>query len=422
MSIFEQRESDIRAYCRVYPVVFDKADNARQTDENGNEYIDFFAGAGVLNFGHNNKKMTDAVVDYIQSKGVLHSLDMHTTAKREFMEAFTKTILEPRNMPHKMQFMGPTGTNSVEAALKIARRVTGREEIIAFTRGFHGMTLGALACTANSYFRGAAGVPLEHVSHQSFGCSKPCLGCNMGCGIESLNQLRGLYEDGSSGVAPPAAFLVETVQAEGGVNVAKKEWIQALAKLAKDFGSLLIVDEIQVGMGRTGSFFSFDDLGIDPDIVCLAKGLGGLGTPIAMNLVKPEIDKQWSPGEHTGTFRGQSLSFVAGKQALSYFEDSSLMEEVKEKSKKVEAALEPLDKHQSVQIRGKGLIFGLDVSTGENAKAIVDKCFKKGLLIASCGSGGRVIKLIPPLTIPQEDLDAGLEILVDVATEVLEAA
>jgi diaminobutyrate-2-oxoglutarate transaminase len=423
MSVFEQRESAIRAYCRVYPVVFDKARNARQRDEDGKEYIDFFAGAGVLNFGHNNERMTQAVVDYIQSGGVTHALDMMTTAKRRFMERFEKVVLKPRNMNHKMQFIGPTGTNAVEAAMKLARRVTARQEIVAFTRGFHGMTLGSLAATANRYFRGAAGVPLNHVSHYPFGCNKPCMGCESGCGLESIEHMRSLYRDTSSGVTPPAAFLLETVQAEGGVNVASKEWLQAVAALAKEVGALLIVDDIQVGMGRTGSFFSFDDMGIDPDIICLAKGLGGMGTPIAMNLIKPEVDEYWSPGEHTGTFRGQSISFVAGSEALSYFEDNSLMKEVHEKGDRMNDALAPLEqRYDQVQIRGRGMILGLDVMTGERAKAIVERCFDAGLLIAACGTGGRVVKLIPPLTIPDSDLEEGLKILVEITEKVMEEA
>lgn len=411
MSIFEQRESNIRSYCRVYPVVFDKASNARQTDENGKEYIDFFAGAGVLNFGHNNPHMKKAMISHLESDGVTHSLDMHTTVKRTFMERFVKTILEPRNMDHKMQFIGPTGTNAVEAALKIARRATGREEVVAFTRGFHGMTLGSLACTGNSYFRGAAGVPLNHVSHHAFG--DPAV----------LQQLSDYYADSSSGVAPPAAFMVETIQAEGGVNVASKEWLQSLAKLAKQVGALLIVDDIQVGCGRTGSYFSFDDMGIDPDVVCLAKGVGGMGTPMALNLIKPDIDKHWSPGEHTGTFRGQSLSFVAGTEALAYFEEPEFMLEVQAKGDIIATAMQGLEKRfDPIEVRGKGMIFGLDVGTGEHAKAIVDACFNEGLLIASCGTGGRVVKLIPPLTIPDDDLRTGLDILVSVTSTVMEAA
>lgn len=420
MSIFEKRESEVRGYCRVYPVVFDTAVNARQTDENGREYIDFFAGAGVLNFGHNNERMKNAMIQYLQDNGVTHSLDMHSTAKRRFMERFVKTILEPRSMPHKMQFTGPTGTNSVEAALKIARRVTGRREIVAFTHGFHGMTLGSLACTANQAFRGAAGVPLEHVVHLPFGDEGDK--SPLGGGIDNLDQLRAQYQDTSSGILPPAAFLVETIQAEGGVNVADKQWLQALEKLARDVGALLIIDDIQVGMGRTGSFFSFDDYGVDPDVICLAKGLGGMGTPMAMNLVKPEHDKHWSPGEHTGTFRGQGLSFVAGAEALSYFENDELMNEVRDKTDVINEALKPLSAHPKIQVRGKGMIVGLDVSDGANAKEVVQQCFDKGLLVASCGTGGRVVKIIPPLTIPHDDLRQGLEILVSVTQQVMERA
>ncbi|MDX1574139.1 MAG: aspartate aminotransferase family protein [Methylophaga sp.] len=420
MSIFEQRESAIRAYCRVYPVVFDKAINARQIDENGREYIDFFAGAGVLNFGHNNKRMTDAVIAYIQSNGVTHSLDMHTTAKRQFMEHFTKTILEPRNMPHKMQFMGPTGTNAVEAAMKLARRVTGRQDIVAFSHGFHGMTLGALSATANQYFRNAAGVPLNHVKHFPFGCDSLCPGCELGCGMQSIEQLRAIYADSSSGIAPPAAFLLETIQAEGGVKVADKDWLQALAKLAREVGALLIIDDIQVGVGRTGSFFSFDDLDLDPDIICLAKGIGGLGTPMAMNLVKPELDEQWSPGEHTGTFRGQDISFIAGDQALTYFDDDELMQTVKAHGVMMADSLQPLvDRHPLVNLTGKGMILGLDVGNGDRAKQIVSQCFEAGLMIASCGTGGRVVKLIPPLTTPKADLEEGLQILIKATDNVM---
>lgn len=423
MTIFDERESDIRAYCRVYPTVFDTAKNARQTDENGKQYIDFFAGAGVLNFGHNNEKMKAAMIAYLQRDGVLHSLDLHTTAKREFLENFVSTILKPRNMPHKLQFMGPTGTNAVEAALKLARRVTGRSNIVAFSKGFHGMTLGSLACTANEYFRGAAGVELQNVVHHPFGCETKCPGCGMNCGIDSINNLRAQYQDGSSGCTKPAAFLVETIQAEGGVNVASEAWLKELQTLAKEVGALLIIDEIQVGCGRTGSYFSFDDTDLDPDIVCLAKGVGGMGTPMAFNLVKPEHDKHWSPGEHTGTFRGQGLSFVAGNEALSYFKDNNLMMEVKEKSDIIAKALAPLPKKfDAVEVRGKGMIFGLDIGDGEKVKAIVNSCFEAGLIVSACGSGGRVIKIIPPLTIPDDDLKEGLTTLVEKTQAVLEAS
>jgi len=418
--VFEKWESEIRGYCRAYPTVFKSASNARQIDEDGKSYIDFFAGAGVLNFGHNNEHMKRALVDYIQSDGVAHSLDLYTTAKRDFVQAFAETILEPRGMDYKMQFMGPTGTNAVEVALKLARRVTGRRQVVAFTHGFHGMTLGSLAATANAYFRNASGVPLEYVTHRPFGCEETCMGCRLGCGLASIEQLRALYEDSSSGVEAPAAFLVETIQAEGGVRVASTEWLQALRKLARDVGALYIIDDIQVGCGRTGRYFSFEEMDLDPDVVTLAKGIGGFGTPLAMNLVKPEHDAHWQPGEHTGTFRGQGLSFVAGAEGLRYFRDDAFLEDVRRKGARVGEHLEGLRSALPgvpMQIRGKGMLYGVELGDGARAKEIARRAFEEGLLVSTCGTGGSVLKVIPPLTIPDEDLQAGLEILSKAVTE-----
>lgn len=423
MNTFEKHESDIRGYCRLYPTVFASASNARQVDENGKSYIDFFAGAGVLNFGHNNERMKKALIRFIENDGVAHSLDMYTTVKRDFIEKFVATILEPRSMQHKLQFMGPTGTNAVEVALKLARKVTGRRTVVAYAHGFHGMTLGSLAATSNAYFRSAAGVPLEHVVHRPFGCEKPCVDCDLGCGLESVGELRAMYADSSSGLERPAAFLVEPIQAEGGVNVAGRDWLQATQKLAHDLGALFILDDIQAGCGRTGSYFSFDGMGLEPDIVTLAKGIGGFGTPLAMNLVKPEHDRHWSPGEHTGTFRGQGLSFTAGIEALSYFDDDALMNEVRGKGRDMASRLEKISAAaggKGFQVRGKGMLQGIDLRDGEFAKAVAARCFDNGLLVGACGTGGRVIKLIPPLTIPQADLDEGLQILEEAVNAIAE--
>jgi len=404
-AVFERYESAIRGYCRAYPTVFSTAKNARQTDEAGKSYIDFFAGAGVLNFGHNNERMKQALLDYIASDGVIHSLDMYTTAKRKFIQAFVDTIMIPRKMDFRLQFMGPTGTNAVEAALKLARKVTKRHSVIACTHGFHGMTLGALACTANEYFRKAAGVPLEHVQRIPFETAP-------GGGIDAINALRCAFADPSTGMEAPAAVIIEPIQAEGGVHVASREWLLALQKFAHERGALFIIDDIQAGCGRTGSYFSFDGFGLDPDIVCLAKGLGGYGTPLAMNMVKPEHDI-WSPGEHTGTCRGQDLSFVAGAEALGYFTDDVLMAEVRRKGEIMAAHLHGLAKKHAKHefpVRGKGMMQALDVGEGPRAKLIAQLCFEHGLLIGPCGSGGRVLKLIPPLTIPDQDLHDGLAI------------
>ena len=412
MEVFERWESEIRGYCRKYPTVFATAQNARQVDENGKSYIDFFAGAGVLNFGHNNEGMKRAMIAFLESNGVVQSLDMYTSVKRTFIRRFAETILVPRNMDYKMQFTGPTGTNAVEAALKLARRVTGRTGVYAFSHGFHGMTLGALACTSNAYFRGAAGIPMEHVTHFPFE--------NMpGGGVDHIRDLHCTLADSSSGLEKPAAVIVEPIQAEGGVNVASRQWLEAVQQLAHENGALMIFDDIQAGCGRTGSYFSFDGMGLSPDIICLAKGLGGYGTPLAMNLIKPEHDRHWQPGEHTGTFRGQGLSFVAGAEAMGYFEDDTFMAEVKRKGEIMRECLEglvPEDNGSQIEVRGKGMLQGLDMGDGKVAGDIAGTCFDRGLLIGPCGTGGRVLKVIPPLTIPDEDLTEGLDIFSDAVT------
>jgi diaminobutyrate-2-oxoglutarate transaminase len=407
MKIFEEYESEIRAYCRAVPTVFCSSNNATMTDENGKEYVDFFAGAGVLNFGHNNPKMKEAIIEFISNNGVAHSLDMFTDVKRDFIDTFVNIILRPRNMNYKLQFTGPTGTNAVEAALKLARRTTGRENVVAFNRGFHGMTLGALACTANQAFRGAAGVSLNNVIRDTFN------------DMEALSKLRQKFEDKGSGLMPPAAFLVEPVQAEGGVRVGTKEWLQGVQKLAKDIGALFIIDDIQAGCGRTGSYFSFDDLDLDPDIIILAKGLGGFGTPIGMNLNKPEIDANWNPGEHTGTFRGQGISFVAGKVGLEYFKDNALNESVQEKGKFIRTKLDALQvAHPTLKVRQKGMMLAIEFESAAIAKEVTTGCFNNGLIIGAC-STGEIVKFIPPLTIEDATLAKGMDIFVHVTTEVL---
>ncbi|OZB76372.1 MAG: diaminobutyrate--2-oxoglutarate transaminase, partial [Halothiobacillus sp. 13-55-115] len=312
-------------------------------------------------------------------------------------------------MDYRLQFVGPTGTNAVEAALKLARRVTGRENVVAFHHAFHGMTLGSLAATSNAHFRNAAGVPLNNITHMAFGCETLCPGCKLGCGMSSLERMRDIYTDPASGVTKPAAFLVETIQAEGGVRIASQEWLLGVQQLARELGALFIVDDIQVGCGRTGPYFSFESFGLDPDIITLAKGIGGFGTPMAMNLNKPEHDKHWAPGEHTGTFRGQDLSFIAGTVALGYFDDPAFMADTERKGNIIAEALMAIAKKYPVcAVRGRGMMQAIEFPSGELSKAIASACFERGLLAAVCGSRGQVIKLIPPLTIPDDDLQEGL--------------
>ncbi|NLU84032.1 diaminobutyrate--2-oxoglutarate transaminase [Rhodococcus sp. HNM0569] len=410
-AIFEHLESEVRSYSRGWPATFTTASGSWIRDENGREYLDFFAGAGALNYGHNNPILKKALVDYIVGDGITHGLDMNTVAKRELLETIQHNILEPRNLDYKVQFPGPTGTNAVEAALKLARKVTGRESIINFTNAFHGMTLGALSVTGNSMKRAGAGVPLVHATPMPFD--------NYFGGVtEDFQWFERVLDDSGSGLNRPAAVIVETVQGEGGVNVARAEWLRALADLCARREILLIVDDVQMGCGRTGPFFSFEIAGIQPDIVTLSKSIGGYGLPMALTMFKRELDV-WGPGEHNGTFRGNNPAFVTATAAIQEYwgAGSTLPEETLAKGETISNAFTKLaDKFDGVSTRGRGLVQGLVFDDAENAGKVCKLAFDEGLLAETSGPSDEVVKLLPPLTVTNDELDQGLRILTS-ATE-----
>lgn len=415
MTIFNKLESEVQSYARSFPVVFDRAEGAALYDADGNRYIDFLAGAGTLNYGHNNPVLKKALVDYISGDGIAHGLDMHTRAKAEFLESFDKYILSPRNMEYRVQFTGPTGTNAVEAAMKIARKVTGRQNIIAFTNGFHGATLGAAAATGNQHHRGGCGVALGGVTRIPFDGY-------MGSGLDSTRLLDKMLGDASSGVDAPAAVLVETVQGEGGLNVAGQRWLKSLEAVCRRHGILLIIDDIQAGCGRTGTFFSFEPAGITPDIVTLSKSLSGFGLPFAVVLLKPEHD-QWAPGEHNGTFRGNNHAFVTAKTAIdTYWKDDTFAKDVQRKSTLLAnrlAHMASLGGNGVFKTKGRGMMQGLGCRNGEIAAKITRRCFENGLVIETSGPDSEVVKILCPLVISDADLNAGLDILESAVRHVL---
>jgi diaminobutyrate-2-oxoglutarate transaminase len=337
---------------------------------------------------------------------------MYTEAKAQFLAAFEDIILTPRGMDYRLQFTGPTGANAVEAALKLARKVTGRHQVVAFTNGFHGVTLGALACTGNGHHRGGAGLPLEGVTRMPY--DGYLADGATGTGLEMLAQMLG---DPSSGLEPPAAFIVETVQGEGGLNVASTEWMRGLEQLAHKHGSLLIVDDIQAGCGRTGSFFSFEAMGISPDVVTLAKSLSGMGLPFAMVMLKPEHDI-WLPAEHNGTFRGNNHAFVTARVALEKFwKDDAFAAQVCAKGEHLGKRLAEIAGKHGYGTKGRGMFRGIEVRDSDTASAICAACFERGLVIETSGAHDEVVKVLAPLTIKTEQLDAGLDILAEAFTE-----
>ncbi|MGW5381117.1 diaminobutyrate--2-oxoglutarate transaminase [Nocardia sp. NPDC003963] len=406
-TIFDEIESNVRGYCRSWPTVFETAQGAWLRDESGRDFLDFFAGAGALNYGHNNPILKSALIDYIAGDGITHGLDMSTVAKRKLLETVRDTLLAPRGLNYKVQFPGPTGANAVEAALKLARKVTGRQTILSFTNAFHGMTLGALSVTGNAMKRAGAGVPLNHATPM------PYDGYFDGTTTDFLWMERVL-DDSSSGLDRPAAVIVETVQGEGGVNLARDEWLRHLASLCAARGILLIVDDVQMGCGRTGPFFSFESAGITPDIVTLSKSIGGYGLPMALVLFKPEHDV-WSPGEHNGTFRGNNPSFVTAQVALEhYWSDDVLEKSTLTKGKRVATALDEIAVAvPGVSTRGRGLVHGLVFDDASQAGKVCQVAFDRGLLTETSGASDEVVKLLPPLTIADDELDQGLHILSD---------
>ncbi|TIO12023.1 MAG: diaminobutyrate--2-oxoglutarate transaminase [Mesorhizobium sp.] len=404
---FETLESNVRAYSRTFPVVFRKATGAILEDENGSEFIDFLSGAGVLNYGHNDSDFLNDAKKYLESGGIIHALDMATSAKREFMEYFDATILRPRDMTYKFQFPGPTGANAVEAAIKLARKATGRQTIISFTNGYHGVSLGALALTGNRYYRDAAGLPLVGAVFMPYDGY-------WGADHDTSKYLDRVLADASSGVDLPAAIIVETVQGEGGINTASRDWLQSIERLCRKNDLLLIVDDIQAGCGRTGCFFSFEFADLSPDMIVLSKSLSGCGLPLSLLLLKPETDV-WQPGEHSGTFRGNNLALVTGTAALrKYWTNERLSDGVVETGHILSERLQQVAQNSAdhnLSVRGRGMMVGLDCNTGKLAEKIVRRAFENGLVLERCGAEDHVVKLLPPLTIDGETLQRGLDIL-----------
>lgn len=396
MNIIMERESNVRSYVRSFPTIFDSANGSWIKDINGNEYLDFFCSAGSLNYGHNNSVAIESILLYLEKNGILNSLDFATTAKINFIKTFDEFILAPRNLKYKYQFTGPTGTDAVEAAIKLARLATSRSTIMACSGSFHGVTLGSLSATASKYFRDASGVELKDVRFLPFNK------------IESLELIKE---------TKPAAVILETIQCEGGINIATKEWLNGVADFCKNTGSLLIIDDIQAGCGRSGEFFSFEKYNIIPDIIVLSKSLSGSGLPLSLLLINPDIDI-WQPGQHNGTFRGNNLAFVSATAIIEeYWSKYREMEaSIRKKTEKIKYVLNeftPENPH-IIEVRGRGMVYGIEFINSKTAAIIQKEAFKQKLIIERCGKDDQVIKIMPSILINDRDLLGGLSTIADI--------
>ena len=414
LKVFESHESQVRGYCRRFDTVFSRAQGSVLVDTTGRRYIDFLACAGSLNYGHNDPDMLEALIAHLRNLGLSAGLDLHTETKRRFLQTFTSTILAPRGLNHRVQFTGPTGANAVEAALKLARKVTGRHNVIAFTNGYHGVSMGALAATGNRFNRMGASLPdITRAAYDGY----------YGPHVDTAEQLGQLLDDPSSGVDAPAAILLEVVQGEGGLNMATASWLRKVAALARQHGALLIVDDIQAGCGRTGKFFSFEGMGVEPDLIALSKSISGFGLPMSLLLVKPEFD-QWKPGEHNGTFRGNNHAFVTATAAIEKFwvDTPAFEDDISLRADLVRSVLSDLAVAiPQARVKGRGMFQGLDVRDGSLADRILRMCFVNGLVIEAAGPHDEVIKVMAPVNTPLPLLEQGLDILRHAVREVMSA-
>ncbi len=397
-------ESNVRSYSRAFGSTFDQASGAEMFDETGVRHLDFLAGCGSLNYGHNHPVLKAALMDYVARDGLCMSLDLNSTARSVFLERFERIVLAPRGLDYLVQFPGPTGANCVEAAIKLARKATGRSNVISFTNGFHGCSLGALSLTGSSHHRAGSAALLQQVSRM------PYEGY-LGTGFDTADYIGRMLDDPSSGIDAPAAFVVELVQGEGGLQSASAAWVRRLQEIARKHGALLIVDDIQAGCGRTGTFFSFEPLGIVPDMVCLAKAVSGYGLPMSLLLLKPELDC-WEPGEHNGTFRGNSHAFVTAAAALEHFwGDPEFVLALAERCTEMQRHCAQLVESFGLRVKGRGMMMGLEFSDDSQAAAVQADCVRRGLIIERCGPHDEVLKFLPPLTLTPEQLDEGFAIV-----------
>ncbi|WP_271270778.1 diaminobutyrate--2-oxoglutarate transaminase [Aliamphritea hakodatensis] len=402
MYLYKEVESVVRGYCRSFPIELKEAKGSIVKDSGGVEYLDFLMGCGSLNYGHNDPDLKQQLLEYIGSDGVAMSLDFYSTAKTDFLFAFNQLILKPRNLQYKVQFTGPTGANAIEAAVKLAKKVTGRSDVITFTNGFHGCSLGALSLTGNKFNRGSQHNQLPSVLRL------PYDNYNAADAAIFLDYVRTAVGDPSSGIDAPAAIVVECIQGEGGLNVASADWLKKIRHLADALGCLLIVDDIQAGCGRSGDFFSFEFADIRPDIVTLAKSISGFGLPMSLVLINPVYDS-WSPAEHNGTFRGNNHAFVTATAALKkYWSDASVLQRFRTNALYLENKVQTLCDTYTLGFKGKGMMLGIDLYNSEDAHQVQKYCFENKLIVERCGPFDEVLKFLPALNVSREEIDQAI--------------
>jgi len=424
----KQREVDSRAvyYPTVIPTAWEAGRGATLRDVDGNVYIDFVAGISVLNVGHSNPLVVEAVKRQLDR--LTHALDIPTPERIRLVEKLVEIAPGGLKGNSRVLFGGPTGSDAVEGALKVAKFNTKRHTFLAFHGGYHGMTGGALSVTSKKAFKSGY-LPLFPDIH--FAPYAYCYRCAFGkeypeCDMRCVRYVEYLFSDPESGLTDPAAIIVEPIQGEGGFIVPPDGYLRDLRRICEENSTLLIVDEIQTGFGRTGKMFACEHDNVTPDIMTIAKAVGGIGLPLSGCLIRRDLDT-WEPGGHLGTFRGNVLACVAGLAAINFTLEKGLVERAAKEGSHMLKRLKELQRETETigDVRGKGLMvaaeFVEDRKTKKPAvelvKKVQAKCLERGVLVWKAGHWPNVIRFLPPLIITREHIDKGLDVFSDAVKE-----
>lgn len=424
------RESKVRSYPRRFPLALTSASGCKVRDADGKVYLDCLAGAGTLALGHNHPEVIARLQEVLTTGLPLHTLDLTTPVKDQFTTDLLDTLPDGLRGHAKIQFCSPSGSDAVEAAIKLAKSVTSRGDVIAFRGGYHGMTQGALSLMGNLGPKERLGHLLPGVHFFPYPYSYRC---PFGLGGDETTKVAISYieqalRDPEGGINRPAAVIVEAVQGEGGVIEAPVAWLRALRRITKELGIVLIFDEVQSGVGRTGSFYAFEQAGIVPDVIVASKAIGG-GLPLAVVMYHDDLD-QWTPGGHAGTFRGNQLAMAAGSKTLRIIQRDNLIAHAEKVGLSIKSKLQNLAASCPFigDVRGRGLMLGLEIVDPDGepdalghfpfapsiAKWAQKEAFDRGLIIEAGGRYGSVLRLLPPLILSQSEADEIVSILADV--------
>jgi diaminobutyrate-2-oxoglutarate transaminase len=423
----DAHESNARVYGRHFPIAVQDASGSFLRDVDGNVFIDFLTGAGVLSLGHGHPELVEVAAE--QMGRFAHGLDLPSAAKDAFVEAQLSMLPARMAERTKVHFCGPTGANAVDAAIRLCKIATGRSDVVSFQGGFHGTThagasLTGLVANKASVANGVPGVHFFPFSN----CSDCPLGLTRDrCATNCAEFVERSLRDPNGGVPRPAAVLVELVQGEGGVIPADPEFVRRLWALTRELDVPLVVDEVQTGCGRTGTWFAFEQYGIEPDVIVASKALSGIGQPVALIMYDERLDV-WAPGAHTGTFRGNQVAFAAGSRAVEIVRRDDVLGNVRARAAQIELLLTELRRHPWVRdVRGRGLMWGVELAdpvsgrrAGGVAERVQARALRQGLILELGGREDCVVRLLPPLNVTEDVVATACRILVEAVHYVIE--